>query len=210
MLSTRKIILIVVIILFIFMLINKTEKFTDTACEKNQDCSNNQRCIDKKCYLKLNINESCQYDEDCSTNKCLLNQNENHGICVNNICSSNFDCKYTEQCNLGQCTPKLENNEICKSFEECKSGRCFITQGAKKGICVNKISEKCEETNNCDCKINTECESGLCYNGKCCIPGTLGCMCLNSGNCVKSEQEQLKCTKNIVSKIFECVPPSDN
>ncbi len=206
MLSTCKIIIIVAIILFIFIFINKKEKFTEIKCETNNDCSNNQRCINKICYPKLELNDYCQFDDDCISTKCVLNPNEQHGICVNSICTSNFDCKYNERCNLGRCIPKLENDNICIASNDCKSNRCFIAQGARRGICVNKIPENCEKTNNCDCKLNSECESGLCYNNKCCMPGTLGCMCLVAGKCIKSGQNQLKCKKNEITKIFECVP----
>lgn len=137
-------------------------------CCLDEDCKENQYCLDNHCeQVKCN---DCGYiyDHSCIEFDCCDNIGcESDKICINNKCKE-LECGYCEY---------AEGHE-CKSYECCEDNTCKEDETCQKSKCQKVTCEtgyienrKCLSypcTSNIDCgKDYFRCEEGFCKEIKC-------------------------------------------
>lgn len=113
---------------------DKTPKFP--ACDKDEDCKEGQRCINKKC-VECGENSDCPDGQACRDGACIAEDAE---------CTSDDECEDGQVCKNGQC-------EACETNKECgPGGKC------NDGVC--KRPKACEVDE--DCADDEDCIDGRC------------------------------------------------
>jgi len=103
-------------------------------CTTDQDCKENQFCIDRSC-VECSKDSHCNSGETCEDNVCVKpectqdNECDEGKICKNNkcqACKKNSDCGPGGTCNEGICKKptSCEIDEDCADDEDCIDGTC--------------------------------------------------------------------------------------
>ena len=119
------------------------------SCNKDGDCQEGEKCVDKKCV-------QCATDDDCGEGtECVA------GACVRKEgwCGSDADCADGKVCKNNQCVACQQDVE-CPGGGRCEEGRCL-----GKGDC----------TQDEDCADDEDCVDGKCKGYGAGTDPNLGC-----------------------------------
>lgn len=104
-------------------------------CDGDKDCSEGERCINKKC-VQCADDADCEAGQQCRDNAC---------VAKDGWCASDADCPDFKVCQQNQCVP-------CASDDECEGGTC------RDGACI-RPGQCLEDT---DCADDEDCIDGRC------------------------------------------------
>ncbi len=107
------------------------KKPKDPACDRDEDCQEGQRCVNKKCV-------ACGKDSDCPDGQACKN-----GACVipDAECTEDDECPEGQACISGQCRP-CESNGECGPGGKCQDGVCQRPKACE-------IDEDCADDEDC-------------------------------------------------------------
>lgn len=136
------------------------------SCTNNSDCESGQICNNQTSQCETN--KTCNSDNDCNKNvgdRCDIPTK----VCKSNDCSSNLNCRPSEECSNGKCAAKSCTSDTdCGTFGQCSTGKCMDKSCSSDqecgdigkctvGICIVK---QCSTNNQCG--SSGECKSGFC------------------------------------------------
>lgn len=138
--------------------------------------------------------DKCKADMDCvgpthPGPKCNVTQ----GNC-GTACTMDSECKSTEWCSQGVCTPKTPNGDPVPNVPPI-DGECTLEKG--KRVCLSSVCEVdddlCGLKNSSPCDATEKCRSKICFGAdkRCGLPA--GEPCSMNGECRSGECEAGKC-----------------
>lgn len=185
-------------------------------CRSSNDCSNGEKCINKKCVIACTNHNQCQNNEACTNSICMIG------------CRSSRDCSLTMSCINNKC----KGITISIQFFYFS----FMTQQFDKSISYD-ISDPCkaenvcgpnalcsciDHTTTCSCPMgfqgNPTAQQGCvrvpsscripqdCPSQHACVNGQCQCQCKEHNNCAHGE----RCNNGICVKVCygdsNCLP----
>ncbi len=184
-------------------------------CQKDEDCSENQICISKKCVSNSFL---CQNKKCSNHGKCIvINASATcdcdtgfipQGLsCTQAPCIKNSECANNEICQEGEC---IDENTLCQNVN-CGNGNCVIENKVAKCNCndgyieenLSCIEDKCQ---NVECSIIEMCNNDT---GKCEVVTNPcdGVNCGEHGECIydKDGNASCECENGYIDKETQCI-----
>jgi hypothetical protein len=192
-------------------------------CENDDECEENELCIDNKCRKACEEQTDCEQGYYCSEDgicipECEIDTDCSEGnVCIDNkciqTCESQDECIDGYYCHYNNiCLPNCDSDDECSENEVCSDNKCMLTCELEED-CIDGYY--CHYNNIClpDCDSNDECsENEVCSDNKClqtcqieedCILDAY--YCSEDGICVPECEIDSDCSENEVCSDNKCL-----